>query len=1244
MSRLRAAIVLFAVVAAGLVAPTEARAAAVGLLDRDVLALDSSKTSYSRTSGPEDVVSATVSATNQIVLSTSSPTAPIVTLTLGDGTRPQSGGYYLLGNTTNNRISGICGGQSSGHLAVDHVVYSGDTVTELYARYGTGCSALGWSSGLIRVGVTTPYAVARTAPVSMGQVPASGHSVPVRFVNTGTGSTGTLEAATVGTNIVGQTDFFVVADGCAGRTLAPGEDCTVDIGFKRDTAGTSYSLVKVPDVSYPGRLLVTGITATGVPLPQGPTATHPFAVRGGQGVAWWGTSGQVDHYRVQAEEAGGWTDVSGPLAPTTQTWVDTSLAPGSSRTYRVIASNLAGDGPASPAAVASRPAQDAELGTVGAVSVDAEPVENPVPAQVQRDMRVAVDFPDLWTTVSTTDLHVGLPPLLPGPGTYRLADYPTSDSWTSTWWRGCNDPSTATLDVASVSYTAAGKLENLTAALRDTCGGRASVTEVRFNSTTEVTSLKVSPALATVPETRAGELSPTSHVDVENLGGMPVALGARTLTGPAAGDWTIASDDCGQVLAAGARCAIDVAATPTRSGDRNVRLDIADSTPIGTHSAVINLHAIALPSAPTGVTAIRLPFGPVDLSWGMPTEDGGQGATQWNIRRQSGGATATFTATLYRVLADLQAPLDASYTVSMENTVGDGAASAPVTPTVASDVLAIKDGSTSSAPTPRLSGLALPGGRQPLRWSAPGVPDEVVSGTGSPNGQVLATVRWGAGGGYEVWRQPIDNSSPAVRLWATDQRIVSLEWSPDGTRLAIWTTVPTNCCPSATYVVDVASGKVLSTIPNALGAVWLPDSRTLVAVDEAMWNLVRFDAASGARGAQLLGAPRGTVPSLSPDGALISYNDAVTGRLVVAPLAGGAAREVADVVRSSKAVWAPDSRTLVAMAYGGLVRIPVSTAGVPSQPTPFDLGATRGQEPLAWMGRRVAIKPMPALVGSVATVPIDAAGFPAGTSLTCAVDAGAFVPCTTTWKTPALPSGVHTLRARTVEPGGRTTVTARTVVVDAAAPVARVTALPVGLVAPGTTLRFSATDSGGSTVASYDVRYRAASPAGSFTALSQPTAWQGLRSTSLAVTLGRGYTYCYSVRARDALGNVGTWTAETCTSTALDDRSLTATGWTRAASASYYLGTYTTAATSGRVLSVRASARQVGLVVTTCSTCGTLDVRLGGAYLGRKSLVSSTARAKQVVWLPLGTLRTGTLTLTTVGAKRVYVDGVVLRH
>ncbi|MFM6849290.1 MAG: hypothetical protein ACKOVB_09325, partial [Terrabacter sp.] len=171
MSRLRAAIVLFAVVAAGLVAPAEARAATVGILDRDVVALDSSKTSFTRTSGPEDVVSATVSATNQIVVTTTNPTTPTVTLTLGDGTRPQPGGYYLLGNTTNNRITGVCGGQSSGHLAVDHVVYAGDTVTELYARYGTSCSVLGWSSGVIRVGVTTPYAVVRIPQVSMGRVP-----------------------------------------------------------------------------------------------------------------------------------------------------------------------------------------------------------------------------------------------------------------------------------------------------------------------------------------------------------------------------------------------------------------------------------------------------------------------------------------------------------------------------------------------------------------------------------------------------------------------------------------------------------------------------------------------------------------------------------------------------------------------------------------------------------------------------------------------------------------------------------------------------------------------------------------------------------------------------------------------------------------------------------------------------------------------------------------------------------------
>ena len=176
------------------------------------------------------------------------------------------------------------------------------------------------------------------------------------------------------------------------------------------------------------------------------------------------------------------------------------------------------------------------------------------------------------------------------------------------------------------------------------------------------------------------------------------------------------------------------------------------------------------------------------------------------------------------------------------------------------------------------------------------------------------------------------------------------------------------------------------------------------------------------------------------------------------------------------------------------------------------------------------------------------------------------------------------------------------------------------------------------------MRERYATPTGSFTGLIQPASWQGLKGTSIAFTVGRGYSYCFSVRARDTVGNVGAWSAETCTNVALDDRSMAGLGWTRGTSAPYYLGTYTTAAWSGRVLAASVRARQVGLVVTTCSTCGTLDVRLAGVYLGRRSLASSTTRLRQVLWLPLGPTRSGTLALTTVGSQRVYIDGVVLLH
>ena len=138
-----------------------------------------------------------------------------------------------------------------------------------------------------------------------------------------------------------------------------------------------------------------------------------------------------------------------------------------------------------------------------------------------------------------------------------------------------------------------------------------------------------------------------------------------------------------------------------------------------------------------------------------------------------------------------------------------------------------------------------------------------------------------------------------------------------------------------------------------------------------------------------------------------------------------------------------------------------------------------------------------------------------------------------------------------------------------------------------------------------------------------------------------------SVRARDLAGNVGAWGPERCTTVALDDRSLSAgSGWTRGTSSSYVYGTWTKT-TRSKVALTRAgvSARRVGIIVTTCSTCGSVDVYVGSTYAGRVSAYSSSWRTKQVKWLPaFGSTRSGTLTLRTTSTRTVVVDGVLVSH
>ena len=295
---------------------------------------------------------------------------------------------------------------------------------------------------------------------------------------------------------------------------------------------------------------------------------------------------------------------------------------------------------------------------------------------------------------------------------------------------------------------------------------------------------------------------------------------------------------------------------------------------------------------------------------------------------------------------------------------------------------------------------------------------------------------------------------------------------------------------------------------------------------------------------------------------------------------------------------------------------------------------------------------VPAYTTRNATLAIGAAdGDDAVGSLTrrCRLDAStAWAPCGATLALSALAAGTHTLQAQVTDASGRqSAVVSKSWVVDAAAPTATVTAPASVQTRTPATLTWTAADSGGSGLASYDLRVRRASPSAGFAAYTYPASWQKLTSKSLITTLSPGYQYCFSVRARDHAGNTGAWSTDRCTSMPLDDRALSAsTGWTRGSSTSYLYGTYSkTVKTGAQLARSGVQGRRLALVATTCSTCGTVDVYHAGVKLGRVSLYSVTTKTRQVLWLPLQTVtRTGTVTIRSVSGKQVLIDGLAVTH
>jgi hypothetical protein len=191
-------------------------------------------------------------------------------------------------------------------------------------------------------------------------------------------------------------------------------------------------------------------------------------------------------------------------------------------------------------------------------------------------------------------------------------------------------------------------------------------------------------------------------------------------------------------------------------------------------------------------------------------------------------------------------------------------------------------------------------------------------------------------------------------------------------------------------------------------------------------------------------------------------------------------------------------------------------------------------------------------------------------------------------------------------------------------------------------------DIGGSGVDHVQAQWeRRAVGGGTFTAWKGETGWDSVHGDSVKLGgLASAFEYCFRARAVDGAGNVGGYASPKCTRIPVDDSGLSASsGWSHPTNqAGYFDGTFRGTATQGLTLKTPQSVtvKRIGVLVTTCPTCGKIDVLLGQAKVATLSLHSTSATAHR--WLLLSAFassKTGVITLKVASSgKSVKIDAL----
>jgi hypothetical protein len=796
---------------------------------------------------------------------------------------PPTDGAFAVGTTYPTAYSASAGtpslrvpcGTGSGTLRVDDLTTSGGVVQTLAATWTSTCSGSATSSGELRYQSAVPYEALQAPSPRFVPDAAIGVDRSVTLTLTSNGSM----AVTLGpitTSVVGNATGSLSDDTCSSTVLAPGTSCTVAVHVTNNAKGVAWVTLSVPDDTAAATHTIR-VTGTGVAAPL--TPYQALAV-GYDGVAVTGNyatdpngAPPVTGLRVYRDNGDGTTTLlqevpkASPASSFTR-WVDTSIAPGATGSYRISAYGPGGESP--PSDVMTSPVVPVQTipvpGTTNVLT--AEPLVaagSGMPSSlVSPTVSVWDNGPGYLTLRGQGDsldtfltLRWGNGGLLPGDYTTTVASDRPADSVYLNVWMGnsslCN--SGGTLHLTDAVFHADGTPEEITGTYTQNCDSAVEVAgEIRWKSSTSYRAAHVTPVTTDAGAVRLGTASTVKSVTVANAGTQDLTLSTSSTTGP----WAVLpTGTCasGLVLHVGDSCRADVQVTPTAQGDANGLLDIGADTARGHLMACLLAKGVTLPSVPQAVTA-SLVVGHGLVTWSPPATDGGSTVTSYVVRKSVNGAAFTALATVAGTVTS--APVatlttGSTYTFDVQAVTAVGGSDRAKTSGTAAPRREVIVGAAGLT-DPGFGISALPdggGARVPL------VGNSVYADTPAVSRDGAQVVYSNGGSLYEVAR-----TGGAVAKLTSGTNDTEPSFSPDRSRIVFTRN-------NALSTMPVVAGQVTSNVPNSTHLArpsFLPDGKTIIAWDTTTGNVVRLPA-----GGTPTPIVAGQQPMVSRDGTKLTF-------------------------------------------------------------------------------------------------------------------------------------------------------------------------------------------------------------------------------------------------------------------------------------------------------------------------------------------------------------------------------------